>query len=66
MASNRSAIGDIMNGYYNFENLAESLQDSLLETLKDKSVDELKVLDWFSWETDFFIEQSQDLLIKAA
>ncbi len=55
-----------MNGYVNFEVLSESLQDSLLETLKNKSVDELKMLDWLTWETDFFIEQNQDSFNKAA
>ena len=55
-----------MNGNINFEVLSESIQDSLIETLKDKSVDELKVLDWFSWETDFFIEQNKALFSDAA
>ncbi len=55
-----------MNGYINFEVLSESMQDSLIETLKNKSVDELKALDWFSWETDFFIEQNKALFSNAA
>ena len=39
------------------EKLAVLLQNSLSEVLKDKPLCELKSLDWFSWETDFFIEQ---------
>lgn len=66
MVSDRSKVGDHMNGYVNFEMLIESLQDSMLETLGDKSLDELKALDWFSWETDFFIEQNKKLFDKAA
>jgi len=48
-----------MNKGIKFEVLSESIQCSLKETLKNKSINELKVLDWFSWETDFFIEQSK-------
>ncbi|VAW66549.1 hypothetical protein MNBD_GAMMA10-3051 [hydrothermal vent metagenome] len=55
-----------MNGHINFEILSASLQDSLIKALKDKSVDELKVLDWLSWETDFFIEQNKALFSNTA
>jgi len=55
-----------MNEHINFEILAESIQNSLIETLKDKSVDELKALDWFSLETDFFIVKNKAAFSNAA
>ncbi len=55
-----------MNENINFEILSESIQDSLIETLKDKNIAELKALDWFSWETDFFIEEQKALFNNAA
>ena len=39
------------------EKLAVLLKESLTEILQDSDTSELKSLDWFTWETDFFIVQ---------
>lgn len=56
----------VMNGFIDFENLSKSLQEGLKASLSDKSPEELKSLDWFSWETDFFIEQKRNQDIDKA
>ena len=55
-----------MNGNIDFEVLSEVLKDSLIEILKDKGVDEMKVLDWFAWESDFYIEKNKAVLSNVA
>ena len=43
--------------------LQNALEDSLSQCLENMTPEDLKALDWFTWETDFFLEQKN---IKAA
>ncbi len=45
-----------MNNSINIDGLTRLLQDNLYEAINTKSVDELKTLDWLTYETDFFLE----------
>ncbi len=44
----------------NTESISEIFQKAIYEALKDKPIEELKTLDWFTWETDFFLEEKCD------
>jgi len=41
-------------------NISAKIQDALYDTLKDMSLEELQLLDWFTWETDFFLEKKHE------
>jgi hypothetical protein len=38
--------------------LPEQLQNAMQEVMEDKALFELKALDWFTWNTDYFIEEN--------
>lgn len=41
------------------EIFAEQLQTNIMQSIASKSLDELKQIDWFSWNTEFFIEKEK-------
>ena len=44
----------------NLDKLPVLFQDAIHEAIKEKSLEELQTLDWFTWETDFFLEQKYE------
>jgi len=43
----------------NYECLSENLKKSFDKAFSEMTLGELKKLDWFTYETDFFIEKDQ-------
>ncbi len=46
-----------MENFVGLNKLQELFQDAIHEAVKEKSLEELQTLDWFTLETDFFLEQ---------
>ena len=43
----------------NYNKLSETLKTSFNKTFSQMTIEELKKLDWFTYETDFFIEKDK-------
>jgi len=48
-----------MNDKLNFESLATKLETNITATFNEMPINELKKIDWLTWETDFFIEKDK-------
>ncbi len=60
MADNRGKKGDAMKNSVDLSGVSIQLQEVLYKTFVDMPVKELKTLDWFTWETDFFLEKKHE------
>jgi len=45
-----------MKTFVDLDGVSTQLQEVLYKTFAEMSVEELKTLDWFTWEADFFLE----------